>query len=265
MGSFQNKVVWITGASSGIGEELAYAFAKEGARLVLSSRNRQKLEKVRENCGDRADSCLLLPLDLSDQGDFLPIAEEVVEKMGGVDILINNAGRSQRSLAEETPVKIDRQIMELNFFGAIKLTKAVLPSMIERKTGHLVIISSITGKFGFPLRTAYSASKHALQGYFEALRFELEKYHIKVTIVSPGRVKTNISLNALTHTGDAHQKMDDGQAQGMAADVCAQKIIRAIKTNRKEVLIGNREINLVHIRRFFPRLFYRIVSGLKKW
>ncbi|TCO07449.1 SDR family oxidoreductase [Natronoflexus pectinivorans] len=263
MNNFRDKVIWITGASSGIGEELAYAFANEGASLVLTSRNREKLELVKKKCLEKTDVCLVQPMDLSNPDGMDAIVQSVVGQTGKVDVLINNAGRSQRSLAKDTPVSIDREIMELNFFGVIHLTKLLLPFMVKRENGHLVVISSVVGKFGFPLRTAYAASKHALQGFFEALRFELQPFNIDVTIVSPGRIHTNISINAVTHTGESYKKMDDGQAQGMPADLCAKKIIKAIRNRKKDVLIGKMEVVMVYIRRFFPWLFYRLASKVK--
>lgn len=186
----------------------------------------------------------------------------VLVQTGRIDVLINNAGRSQRSLAKETPPEIDRNIMELNFFSVVELTKLVLPQMLKNGSGHIVVISSIAGKLGFSMRTAYSASKHALQGYFESLRTELANDNIKVTIVSPGRIKTNISVNAVTKDGSPYNIMDEGQANGMNAALCAAKIVKAIK-ERKELLVGKTEILMVHIRRFLPSLYYKLVTRIK--
>jgi dehydrogenase/reductase SDR family member 7B len=263
MKKFKEKIVWITGASSGIGEELAYAFAREGAILVLSARNRDKLEIVRTRCLKDTSECWVHPANLSDTSNLNELVASVIKQTGRIDILINNAGRSQRSFARETPLEIDRTIMELNFFSKVALTKLVLPHMIENRSGHIVVISSISGKFGFPMRTAYSASKHAVQGFFESLRAELVKDNILVTIVSPGRVKTSISLNAITSTGSSYNKMDAGQAEGMPADECANRIVKAIKKEKKEVLIGRKEVALVYIRRFFPVVYYKIVTRIK--
>ncbi|PTN09494.1 SDR family oxidoreductase [Mangrovibacterium marinum] len=263
MKNLKGKVVWITGASSGIGEALAIAFAREGAFPVLSARNRQKLQQVQQQCLQHTAECWILPLDLSDAAALEGAAEAVVQQAGRIDLLVNNAGRSQRSLARNTPLQIDREIMELNFFSVVGLTKLVLQQMLRQGSGHLVVISSITGKFGFPWRTAYSASKHAVQGYFEALRAELVNEHIDVTIVSPGRVNTNVSKNAITATGEAYDKMDDGQAAGMPADECAAQIVKAIKKNKKEILVGRKELLMVYIRRFLPALFYKLVTRIK--
>lgn len=263
MKTLEEKVVWITGSSSGIGEALAYALAGERACLVLSARDKEKLEQVKETCLKSTHNCWVYPIDLTNMQELESTAKAVIDKTGGIDILINNAGRSQRSLARETPMDIDRNIMELNFFSVVTLTKLVLPYMREKRSGHIVVISSITGKFGFPLRTAYAASKHAVQGYFESLRAELNEDNIPVTIISPGRIKTNISLNALTRNGKTYNRMDDGQAHGMNADACAKKIVKAIKSERKEVLVGGKELIMVYIRRFLPALYHRIVSKIK--
>ncbi|WP_372751788.1 SDR family oxidoreductase [Labilibaculum sp.] len=259
MKEVKNKVVWITGASSGIGEELAYAFAREGAFLVLSARNTKKLKQVREKCLQKTSKCWLQVMDLSNVDQLEVNVNDVLKQTGKIDLLINNAGRSQRSLAKETPLMNDRSIMELNFFSVVALTKLVLPQMLNNRSGHIVVVSSISGKFGFPWRTAYSASKHALQGYFESLRAELVKDNIQVTIVSPGRIKTNISRNALIETGESYNKMDDGQAHGMLANECASKILRAIKKDKKELLVGKKELLMVYIRRFFPALYHKLV------
>lgn len=262
MTKVEHRVVWITGASSGIGEALAYAFAKEGAYLVLSARNKIKLEQVKARCLQFTTKCWVVPMDISQIDTLKDAVHKVLSYAGRIDILINNAGRSQRSLAIETPLENDRSIMEINFFGIVALTKLVLPEMIRNNSGHLVVISSITGKFGFPWRTAYSASKHAIQGYFESLRAELKKDNIKVTIVSPGRIQTNISLNALIENGESYNKMDDGQANGMPADVCAKKILKATKKEKKELLVGRQELLMVYIRKILPALYYRMVNRI---
>jgi short-subunit dehydrogenase len=263
MKALKNKKIWITGASSGIGQALAIALACEGAHLILSARNKAKLEKIQEDCRRYTPFCIIEPLDLSKSENIDDHVDNVIKQTGSIDVLINNGGVSQRSLAMETPIEIDRRIMEVNFFGTVQLTKAILPCMFRQGAGHIVAISSISGKFGFPLRTAYSASKHAVQGFFESLRAELTEDNIKVTIVSPGRIKTNISLNAITANGSPHNKMDNGQAGGMSPEKCAKKIICAIKKQRKEVLIGNKEILMVYIHRWLPALYHRLVTKVK--
>ncbi|MCU0433986.1 MAG: SDR family oxidoreductase [Bacteroidia bacterium] len=262
--SFANKVVWITGASSGIGEALAVEFARQGATLVLSSRRQTELERVQQACGLGADRCLILPLDLADTSEVDALTQQVVKTFGRIDVLVNNGGISQRALAKDAPVEIDRRIMEVNFFGQIALTKSVLPVMLAQRSGHIVVMSSIAGKFGFWYRTAYSASKHALHGFFESLRMEVEGEGLQVLIACPGKIRTDISLHALRPDGTAHNVMDKSQELGMPADECARQIIVAMKKGKEEVLIGGREIKAVWIKRHFPGLFAKIIRKQPK-
>lgn len=256
--TFADQNVWITGASSGIGEALAYAFSAQGARLVLSARRQAQLEAVRSRCTN-PDRHLVVPLDLAQSATIPGIVENVLEQTARIDILVNNGGVSQRSLAKETPIDVDRRIMEINYFGTIALTKALLPSMLARKAGRIVVISSVVGKFGSPVRSTYSASKHALHGFFDSLRAEVHDDGLQVTIVCPGFVTTDISVNALTKDGSAQGTMDTAQANGMSADECAARILRAVASGKDEVYIGGREIIGVHINRFAPGLFNRII------
>ncbi|OQX78504.1 MAG: short chain dehydrogenase [Bacteroidetes bacterium 4484_276] len=258
--NFKGKTIWIIGASSGIGKALSVDFARQKARLILSSRNVDELETVKGMCLNFTDDCSVIPLDLEDNSDYTPLVAEVINRYNIIDYLIVNGGISQRSLVHETPLKIDRRLMEVNYFGNIAITKAVLPKMIRQKSGHIVVVSSIVGKFGFPLRSAYSASKHALHGFYETLRAEHKNDNIKVTIAIPGRVRTNISYNALKKDGSRHQQLDQGQAQGISVESCSMQIINAIKKDKKEVLIGGKELFMVLIRKYFPSLFYYIIN-----
>lgn len=260
--SFNKKVVWITGASSGIGEALVRAFAKEGATLVLSARRKEELERVALESGI-SGQCLILPLDLSSTENIAEKTQTVIDKFGRIDVLVNNGGISQRALAKDSPLEIDRKIMEVNYFGQIALTKSVLPFMLKQKSGHIVVMSSIAGKFGFWFRTAYSASKHALQGFFEALRLETEKEGIKVLIAVPGKIQSNISIHALKGDGSTHNVMDKSQEEGMPAAECARIILDAMQKSKEEILIGGKEIKAVWIKRHFPGLFGKIIRKQK--
>lgn len=261
MKNFQDKVVWITGASSGIGEALAYQFAAQGARLILSARRPAELARVKAACGaDKADQIHIAPLDLSQMEDAAQMAERWAAELGSIDILVNNGGVSQRSLAVETPLEVDRRLMEVNYFGQVALTKAVLPYMLKQQSGHILAISSLTGKFGFPLRSAYAASKHALHGFFETVLLENHKQGIGVTVVNPGRIRTDISLHALGKDGQAQGVMDPGQANGLPADICAARILRAIQRNKPEVTIGRSEVMMVYFKRYIPGLFRYIAK-----
>ena len=190
-------------------------------------------------------------------------ARHAIEKCGPIDILIHNGGISQRSLVVDTRLEVDRRIMEVNFFGAIALTKLALPSMLSRQSGHIVVISSVMGKFGTPFRSSYAASKHALHGFFESLRAELWEQGIRVTMICPGFVRTNISINALKGDGSTFGSMDAAQASGMDPEVCAEKILRAIEAERNEVYMGGKEKLGDYLQRFVPDLFALIIRKAK--
>lgn len=248
------KVIWLTGASSGIGEALAYDLASRGAVLVLSARREEVLEKVRSKCAN-SNRHLVLPLEMMEPDSFVPALESVNRSFGRIDVLIHCAGVSQRGMAVDTELKVDRHLMELNYFGPIALTKHVLPTMLTRGDGQIVVISSLLGKFAMPKRAAYSASKHALLGFFNALRAEIETQGIAVTMVCPGFVRTNASFNALEGDGTPHNKMDAQIASGMSPDECARQIIRAIERRRREVYICRKEMFGLYLSRFAPGLF----------
>lgn len=259
MREFKDKVIWITGASSGIGEALAVEFAKQEARLILSARREDELKRVAALTKLPELDIMILPFDLSDTKNASGLTAQILNKFGRIDILINNGGYSQRSEAGETSIDIDRQLMEVNYFSYVALTKAVLPYMKCQKSGHIIAISSIAGKFGFYLRSSYSAAKHALHGFFDSLRLETEKQGIKTLIVCPGKIKTNVSLNAVTASGTAHNKMDESHEDAMSAEECAVQIISGILKNKEEVYIGGKEILMVKIKRFFPKLFGKLI------
>lgn len=255
-------VYWITGASSGIGAALAKQLAVKGNALILSGRNLQALEHVKKECEIHAPVSLL-PFELIDIPRFESIAKQAIEAFGHVDVLVNNAGMSQRSTAMETTAAVERNLMEVGFFAPVALSKAIIPHFIERKTGHIVVISSIAGKFGFTLRSSYSASKHALHGYFEALRLELNNIPIYVTMICPGRILTRISFNAVKGDGTKHEKLDEGQRNGVSAERCAKLIDRAIRHKKREILIGKAELIPVFLKRYCPPLFYFLIKRIK--
>jgi short-subunit dehydrogenase len=258
---FFDKVVWITGASSGIGEALAYQFANQGAKLIISSRRENELHRVKQNI---SSECLIIALDITDEISVEQAVNTAINYYGKIDVLVNNAGISQRSLVVDTQTTVDRKIMEINYFGTVNLTKRVLPFMITNGGGQIAVISSIVGKIGFPLRSAYAASKHALHGFFETLQLEVKpEDNIFITILCPGRIKTNISRNALIYDGSVYGKMDEGQEKGMSAEICAQKIVSAIYQKKREVYIGGADVLIVYFKRYLPALFYWIASRIK--
>lgn len=260
---FEGKIVWITGASSGIGECLVYSFIKKGATVIASSNELSELERVKQNCGDFAGKVACVPFDLSDTSGIDKTVKEQVEKTGRIDYLLNIGGISQRATIEDTPMWLDRKIMEINYFGTIALTKAVLPYMIKQQSGHILATSSISGRFGFPLRSAYSASKQALHGFFETLFIENKKYNIRSSVIIPGRVRTKISFRALDAEGKEHGKMDEGLSKGITPEKAAEIIIRGMIRNKREILVGSSELIMLFIRRYFPALFFRLVDKIK--
>ncbi len=259
MSAFNQKIVWITGASSGIGEALAYEFAKEGAKLVLSARRADELQRVKAATGLPDADVLVLPLNLTDV-DSLPAAvEAVLQKFGTVDVLVQNAGISQRSLVHETSLDVHRRIFEVNYFGVVALTKAVLPAMRARKKGHFLVISSVAGYVATPLRSAYAASKHAIRAFFDALR--AENPDLRVTVACPGYIRTDVSRNALHGDGSRHGRMDQNQERGMSPEECARQLVRAVKAEKLEVYPGGREIFGIYFKRWLPRLVARMVRN----
>jgi short-subunit dehydrogenase len=177
--------------------------------------------------------------------------------------LINNAGISQRSQAEETPIEVDRKIMEVNFFGQVALTKGLWPLLLAAPKANIVLISSVVGTFGFPQRSAYSASKHALEGFFESWMLENKHGHVHFTTVSPGRIKTNISYSALKSDGTPHSVMDDGQAKGISAEDCAKKILSGVLKDKRKIYVAKGEMVLVILRKVIPFMYFRLVKKLK--
>lgn len=260
MSDFHHKVVWVTGASSGIGKAIVQALDKYDVTFILSARREETLIQLKNSLSN-PNKHHVIPLDLSDLKTIDAAVTTVKQRGLKIDFLFNNGGISQRAEAMTTDFEVDRKIFEVNYFGNIYLTKLVLPIMVSNQSGHIVVTSSIAGKFGFFLRSAYSASKHALHGYYESLRLEVEKYNIQVTILCPGKINTPISASALLADGSAHRKMDHNQETGMPAELCAKEIIKAVEHNKKEILIGNKEILAVKLRRWLPQnLFWQIMK-----
>jgi len=256
------QVVWITGASSGIGEALAQAFAADGARVVLTARREAELERVRQALPE-PDRHHVQVLDMAD-ADALPAAvDAVLAACGQIDVLVNNAGMTQRSLVHETSMETIRRIMEVDYFGVVGLTKAVLPHMLERGSGQLAVVSSLAGKFGTPLRSAYASAKHAVIGFFECLRAEVYDQGLRVTVICPGFVKTNVSYAALSGDGSLHGKMDDRVEAGLPADKAAQIILKGMAKEQEEILLGGKELLLARLYRIWPGRVRAMVRKMK--
>ena len=260
---FIGKIAWITGASSGIGEALVKEFVKRGGTVIASSNDMPGLERVKAECGDKSSMVHCVPFDLSDTSVISDVVDLQVKERGRLDFLFNIGGISQRARIDETPIWLDRKIFEINYFGTISLTKAVLPHMVRQQSGHILATSSISGRFGFPLRSAYSASKQALHGFFETLYLENKKNNIRSSMIIPGRVRTSISIHALNAEGKEHGKLDDGQKKGITPEKAAEIILKGMLRNKREILVGKEELLILHIRRYFPWLFFRIADKIK--
>lgn len=255
MTELRNKVVWITGASSGIGEALAQRAAARGAKLVLSSRREGELERVRRAL-PHPQEVAILPVDLSRLDDAEALATQATGCFGPIDILANNAGISQRTTALDTGMPAYRQLMEVDFFAPIALTKALLPGWVERGSGHVVVVSSVFGHIAMARRTGYAAAKHALHGWYDSARIELEPQGVRFTLACPGFVRTNVSVNALGPGGQPYGRSDGDIDGGMDPAVCAEKIWRAVEDNREEALIAGKERVAVYFKRFLPLRWY---------
>ena len=257
----KTKVAWITGASSGIGEALAIALARQGIRLVLSARRPDELQRVATATGLPDSQLLILPLDVTDEAALPTHMQTVLARFGQIDYVYLNAGITQRSFVCDTDFAVYRRLMEVNFFSAVALTQAILPTMLVQKSGHFVVTSSVSGKIGVKQRSGYCASKHALHGFFDSLRAEVANDGINVTIVCPGYIKTPISQSALDAQGASYGKSDKRQEQGMAADECARRMLKAVASKREEVYIGGMELMGIYLKRFVPGLLSRILRN----
>jgi len=262
MGIITKKVILITGASSGIGRALALQFASNDVQLILTSRNTLSLKEVEDACRERGAECTLLPVDMAEPDSIQNFVNNITSQFERLDILINNAGISQRSTAEETAIEVDRKIMQVNFFGPVQLTKSLWPLLSRSQHANIVLLSSVVGSFGFPLRSAYSASKHAIEGFFESWMLENKLPNVYFTIIAPGRINTNISYAALKADGSAHQQLDRGLAGGISAEKCAMRIIEGIRSDKRKVYIAQKEMILIFLRKCFPFLYFRIAKNI---
>lgn len=252
---FGNKTVWITGASSGIGEALARGLAKRGARIILSGRRVDALERVAKSLSAET---LVLPFEATDYDALPAVVAKAEGWKGGVDLLINNAGVSQRSLALDTTFDVYRTLMEVDFFAPLRLTQLVLPGMVARKSGAIAVVSSVAGKVGAPIRTGYCAAKHACVGYFEALRAEVEiAYGITVHVILPGSVKTGVSVNSLTGDGTRRGKNDVNIENGMEPDRAAEIILDGIAAGAHDIPVAEgMELMALQLRAQNPEALY---------
>jgi short-subunit dehydrogenase len=252
---FTNKTVWVTGASSGIGEALAQGLAERGANIILSGRRIDALDQVARTLKTQT---LVLPFEATDYEALPSVVAKAMQWKGGIDLLINNAGVSQRSLALDTSFDVYRTLMEVDFFAPLRLTQLVLPAMVERKSGAIGVVSSVAGKVGAPIRTGYCAAKHAVVGYFEALRAEVEiAYGIDVHVILPGSVKTGVSVNSLTGDGTRRGKNDVNIENGMEPARAAQIILDAIAAGARDIPVAEgMELMALQMRSANPEALY---------
>ena len=257
---FSDRVVWITGASSGIGESLARALAGAGARLVLSARRQEELQRVARACreqGAPSDHLMVRPLDVADQADAPDATRDVLDQFDHVDLLVNNAGISQRSLCRDTDLAVYQKLMDVNVMGQIALTRAVLPHMLDRGEGHIAVTSSVAGKVGVRQRTGYCAAKHAVMGFCDALRTEVEDKGVRVSTIVPGFVRTPVAENSLTGDGSAYGSADADNAGGMDPDKAARVIVAGLKKGKREIPVGEgMEMSALWLKRISPELTF---------
>ncbi|WP_420151112.1 SDR family oxidoreductase [Spirosoma sp.] len=260
--SFSNSVIWITGASSGIGEAIAIELAKgQNVKLILSARNEEALQQVAERTTLPASNVLVLPMDMREVRSMNEHVAQVLQQFNRIDYVFQNAGVTQRSSVVETDLAVYQQLMDINFLGAVALTKAVLPHMLTQKSGHFVVTSSVAGKLGTKQRSGYCASKHALHGFFDSLRAETYHAGLRVTMACPGYIRTDISMNALDASGRKHGKMDENQLNGIRPEEYAEKLLRAVSQQKEEVYIGGREIAGIYLKRFLPGVLSRLLRN----
>jgi short-subunit dehydrogenase len=253
---FKNKVCWITGASSGIGAALAMELNASGALLILSGRNSEKLIEIRD-AAIHPENIAILSFDIENINALKGITHEAWDLWGGIDYVYLNAGMAVRDMIVQTDMEMIEKVMNINFMSNVAIAKALLPLMLQQKSGCFVVTGSLSGKFGVPKLGAYSASKHALYGFFESLRAEYESGGIKVTMITAGFVRTNITMNALKGNGMPYAKMQNAVGAGISPESCAHQMIKAVSAGKYDVLIGSLEKWFVVLKRFFP--------GLVRW
>ena len=266
--AFFDKVVWITGASSGIGEGMVKAFAALGSKVVLSARSTTELNRVQDECvaaGASSDRLLVLPLDIIDFAAMPAAMQTVIDTFSGIDALINNAGLGARDFAVDTDISIYRKIMDVNLFGPIALTKLVLPIMIAQGSGRIVGVSSLAGKVGVPLRTAYCPAKHAVFGFFDALRSEVAYHGVKVQIIVPGVVRTGAVANALTGSGEPIGAENGVMEGGLSVAEAIDLIMAGLFQGTDEILAAvAAETQMLNMKREDPVAVFRALENSAK-
>lgn len=257
---YKHQVVLITGGSSGIGRELALLLARQQARLILVARNIDALQAVQLACLQHTSSCEVIQADVTNEEQVNKAAAAAIALFGRIDVFISSAGVTQRSKLIDTSIAAIRQLMEVNFFGAVMFTRALLPQFQIQQSGQIVVLSSMAGLMGYPWRSGYNAAKHALQGYFETLQTEQPIPGLYTTIVCPGRIATPISYSAITADGRAYGQPDPNQEKRLPVEYCAAQILKAMNKRKKIVLIAREEKLLYWIKKWCRPLFYWIAG-----
>lgn len=263
--TFKNQVVWITGASSGIGEALAHKFSAEQSKIILTARRIEKLTEIKKTLtekGVKSDHITLLPADLTDIAALPELGKKAISIYGKLDVLINNAGVSQRGYSEDTPFEVEMKIFNLDLISPIALTKSVLPHFIENKSGRIIVTSSLLGVLAIPSSSSYCGAKHGVNGYFGALAYELLPKGIHVQILQPGFVKTEISLQALNSKGEFHGKTDSDHRKAMSAETFVNRAFKQIIKNKMYITVAGKEGLAHYVLRFCPALYQFMVKRL---
>lgn len=262
--SFVDKTIIVTGASSGIGAATAKRFLSLGAKVLLVARNREQMEEMFSSYD--SSQYHIYPFDLTKLDQINTFVSDIIRKEGPIDIVFNNAGISQFGYFEDSDLSVVNKIMKLDYFSVVTFTKAILPHMIEKQSGHIVTNTSVAGLIGSRNRTAYSSAKFALHGFFDSLRSEVARHNINITLIAPGLVQTNIGKNALTKSGHAYGKDDRGHANGLSAEAAAKQIISAVKRKKREVIVAKwNDIAWLGIilRKYFPWLYFELAKRIK--
>lgn len=262
-GSLNNKVVWITGASSGLGKALAQECALQGAQVILTARRKDELENVRQSLAN-PDQHISVVADITDETQVRHAYEQVLNEKGRIDWLINNAGLSQRALIADTTMQTERAIMEVDYFSQVFLTKTVLPTFLKQKSGRIAFVSSVAGLLGTQYRASYSAAKAAIHMWANSLRAEVADEGVGVSVIFPGFVKTNVSFNALNGEGKAQGHQDEAIENGLTAEDFARQTVEALLSNEEYIVIGGRKEKLgVLVSRLSPPTLYKMIRKMK--
>ena len=260
--NLNNKTIWITGASSGIGEAIAKEMAMRKVTIIISARRAEELERVKRECKSTDAKIIIYPLDLEKNQNAQLWVSDILKLTPKIDVLINNGGVGHFGDVIDMDAEVERKVMEINFWGQVMLTKAILPHMVKNNSGTIATVGSIVGKFGSPGLAAYSASKHALYGYFESLRQELRSTKINIMMITPGFINTNVTKASYTKDGKVYGKNSVAQEKGLAPEALAKTLVKKLEQEKNNAVIGKWETFSVPFKKFAPNLFYSTMHFL---